>query len=992
MTKLNFKSLLLCACAWPMATWADPHAPGAVKSAPASSSVQDGNGSRPAAPGVYLPNTGLGCGGAPSCEGINALSLTQDEGKRSAQPDDNALSVIGLAEAETLDDLFTIVTSAPRSVSDTVPSPDTPSAASPTESTGPGDGMPILPPPQTDRAAQIIDAEDPLGDQLERQRRDRARERVEAEATAVPAFEIGLPLIMDRRYLGDVTVEVTGERVRVQADSFTRLLSRDLTDGAIAALESAAIDGYLEIGTFAITGVDIGYNPEEQQIEVATPLDFRERRALRIGVAERPAASDIAEPGRISLFANNFTSTGYDWDGRLGPKGFQPFVGALEVGGRLFGENGIGFLTRHSYSTEGSLRIGRDETIAFYDLPNRLIRLSAGDLRYRGQGFQRTPLIAGLSAERFFDLEPNRLFRPVGDSDFELDRPSTVQVRINGVVQQELLLPSGRFSLDDIPLAQGSNLIELVVRDDLGRERIISDRSFFDFGLLEKGLWDYSIAAGVKSDFAADGAIRYTDELAVSGFARFGLSDEMTLGFDAQGDEVGGNIGTTGLFATPLGVFGLEAAVSDYSGVGSGFAGEFAYRALGGGRGDFSWSMTASGQYFSERFTTLSSSGDLPTLVLDPVDGVGTNDVFLANLRPISTRLAATGRARWDRLSLNATSSYSVGRGAFGDRLSLIGGVDYQLNPRMSAGVFGRYLEVDGEIETALLFQLDWRIGRDRSLRSTYDTGRNELTSRYNRTSQRGVGAFSYAVNGLAGFDSDTYRLSGAANYVGNRFEATLDHSVAQTATIDDDLGSTVQFTRLSAASSLVFVDGRFGIGRPVDNSFVILSPHETLKGRRVLVNPTVDGATNRSDFLGPAVITEGQAYAERATYFDVENLPVGYDLGEGQFTVKPPIYAGYKITVGGAGSFTMVGRVVDATTGDALSYVGGTVRSLDDPELEATPAFSNRNGRVAATGLEPGRYSLSLRGASNVTVEFEIAEGDPPLVDIGLIEMEAQP
>src|SRR3546814_13333283 len=107
--------------------------------------------------------------------------------------------------------------------------------------------------------------------------------------------------------------------------------------------------------------------------------------------------------------------------------------------------------------------------------------------------------MAGLSVERFYGLEPTRVFRPIGQTTFDLERPSTVQVRVNGLVFQELYLNSGRYDLRDLPLNQGSNAIELVIRDDTGREQIISQNKFFDFDLLATGKTDFSAAAGVRS-------------------------------------------------------------------------------------------------------------------------------------------------------------------------------------------------------------------------------------------------------------------------------------------------------------------------------------------------------------------------------------------------------------------------------------------------------------------------------------------------------------
>ena len=958
MVKRYIACILLCSVAYPGLVWAESNGSDGQKRPPASSFVPE-TGSALATSKVKLPDAGFGCGEVPSCSSAEELSGFE------YYTDQNGLGLASskLVEADPLGELTS-------SILERSPSLD--------ELIG-----------ENGKLAQITDGEDPLGEQLRKRRDETAKES--NKGNSVPTFEIGLPLLMDTRYLGDVTVQVAGESVKVSTESFLRLLKPDLTSAALDTLRQTDLNGYIEIGTFLIEGVDIAYNPEDQQIEVTTPIEFRERRTLRVGVVEPTANIDIETPGNVSLFVNTLVSSGYDWDSRLGPDKLQDAQGAIDVGGRLFGENGIAFLSRQNFSTDEGFTLRRDETVFIYDMPGRLLRASAGDLRYRGQGFQSAPLLAGLSVERFFDLEPNRLFRPVGDAEFELDRPSTVEVRVNGVTQQEIILPVGRFSLEDLPLSQGSNLLELVVRDDLGRERIITDRNFFDFALLEKGISDFSLTAGVKSQYSRNGNISYTDDLAASGFIRRGLTNDLTVGLDVQGDSRGGNVGGSALFASAVGVIGAELAVSDYEDSGSGLASELSYRILGGARSDTSWSLSGSAQYTSAHFNTLDPAGN--TIIrVNATDGVSVDsDVIAEDVRPVSWRFLASGRLTRDRINASLTASHSIGRGLQLDKTSVIGGVNYRITPRLSAGLFGRYVDSGIDSETAVLAQLNWRIGRNRDIRTNYDTGRNEITSRYTRTSQRGIGALSYAVNGQANLDTDQYTVAGSANYVGNRFEATLDHSLVQTPTLIDG-SERSQFTRASIGTSLVFVDGQFGIGRPVDNNFAVLDKHKTLSGKTVLINPTESGASGKSDFLGPAVVTEGQSFAVRSTYFDVEDLPIGYDLGDGQFSTKPPLYAGYKVEIGSAGSFTVLGNIVSAETSKPIAYVGGKVESLDRPEAEDIQAFSNRNGRLAATGLAPGEYRLTIFTNPKYTKTFVIANSSEALIDLGTIAVEVSP
>ena len=801
--------------------------------------------------------------------------------------------------------------------------------------------------------------------------------------SATPSFEIGLPMLMDERYLGDVTVRVTGDVVRVNGRSMLRLLKSDLTEQALRDLEALLTEELLVIDDINIEGLDVSYDPALQQVNVRTPIDSRQIRVLKLGADVSEVDVAVLEPGNVSFFVTPIISALYNWND---DQGFDPLRGSINWGGRVFGEEGVAFLSRHSFTGGNEGRFRRNETVAYYDRLDKLLRVSAGDLRPRGLAFQSTPRIAGLSIERFFNLEPNRLFRPTADSTFELERPSTVDIRLNGITRREIVLQPGRYNIDDLPLAQGSNLVDLVIRDDLGRERTISDQSFFDFGLLEPGISDYSLSVGVKSETTTTG-IDYTDEFAATGFIRRGINNSLTLGLDAQGDKTGGNVGVSGLYATSLGVFRLEASASDYEDVGSGYAGELGYRYLGGDYNDWAFSFTGNASYFSENFSTLRNTDN----VIIDINQFGQDAIFdevngESATRPFSVLLNGNSRLRKGKVTLTAAASHNIGRGDVVDRTNIVGGVTYQLSDRLSIGTFGRYSMFDDQREKSANIQLNYRLGRGATLRANYDTDFNELDVQYNKAASNGVGSLSYNLATRSNFDNDTHGISGNAFYTGNRFEANLDHSlINQTG---GDGGDFQQFSQLSVTSSLVFVDGAFGVGRPIQSTFSILEPHETLRGRKVLVNPTESGYNTSSDFLGPAVASEGQAFSTRSTYYDVENLPIGYDLGEGQYNTRAPIYAGYKVKVGSGASFTVIGYLKDKESGEILPNFGGRLESLDNPSVEPISAFTNRNGRLAASGLKAGRYKLTIFDDPSFEKIITITDGDEPLIQLGDMEL----
>ena len=817
-------------------------------------------------------------------------------------------------------------------------------------------------------------------------------------ATAAPSFTIALPMRLDGRYLGDVATTIAGEKILLPVERVRTLLSQSLTEEAAASLDTVAIDGKLEIGAFSLDGVDFTFDTAMQQIEVTSSNSTRDEQTLYLGFQDNRIQADPADPANISLFVTPRVTLQYGWDDNLGvdQKGFGDVTGIVDIGGRLFGESGFAFISRHSFQSGDRGGFNRDETQLIYDRNDWLTRFTVGDVRPRGTGFQGIPSIGGISVERFFDLDPTRVFRPVGRSSFELERQSTVEVRINGVVQQELFLRPGRYNIRDLPLVQGSNLVDLVIRDDTGREIVISDRDFFDFDLLGVGTTDFSVTAGVRSRFTEDG-LEYTDDPIITAFARRGITQSLTMGADLQADNRGGNGGISALWASPLGVWRTEAAYSDFEDLGSGYAGELGYRATGrfGDTTQWRWNFDASAQYFSDNFSTVDSGAlsgpvisDTPVIatpISAPVTGPG---LTLGGVQPVEALFNMGAQLNRQRLSLNLAGTYTKARTGGRDTSNVIAGFTYALRPRLSVGAFGRYFDDGQDEDWGATLQLAWRIGRSRNLSASYDTARNQADARYRRFAPPTVGALSYGVNALYDGENDAFNLGGDAFYTANRFQASLRHDVVGSPDINGNSSEVGQISRATIGTSVVMADGQFGIGRPVRDTFLIVSPHKTLRDSDLRLDPTERGYSSKTDFLGPAVDVDQVAYARQSTYIDVPNLPVGYDLGTGQITTKAPLFAGYSIEVGSGASRTIIGRVFNAD-GTPAQYVGGEMTSLDDTSAEAVPAFTNRNGRLAATGLQPGAYELTLfTQGEPYTMRVDVPEEGEPLLDIGEITL----
>jgi outer membrane usher protein FimD/PapC len=112
---------------------------------------------------------------------------------------------------------------------------------------------------------------------------------------------------------------------------------------------------------------------------------------------------------------------------------------------------------------------------------------------------------------------------------------------------------------------------------------------------------------------------------------------------------------------------------------------------------------------------------------------------------------------------------------------------------------------------------------------------------------------------------------------------------------------------------------------------------------------------------MGKAVIPDLGLYKPRSINYDVDDLPIGYSLDEGAFFVKPPRGAGYRFTVGSDAVITVVGVLLDESSGEPLSLLSGSAQSESDPEKSPIVFFTNRAGKFALSGVASGKYRIEL-------------------------------
>jgi outer membrane usher protein len=149
--------------------------------------------------------------------------------------------------------------------------------------------------------------------------------------------------------------------------------------------------------------------------------------------------------------------------------------------------------------------VARLETYWRYDMPDRMETLVIGDAVGVGGAWSRPVRFGGLRWGRDFSMRPGFVTMPQPSLRGEATVPSTVDVLVNNARRISQRVEPGPFDLSNVPIVAGAGEVNLVVRDLLGRETVVTQSYYATPRLLAAGLSDFSVEAGwLRTGFGQD--------------------------------------------------------------------------------------------------------------------------------------------------------------------------------------------------------------------------------------------------------------------------------------------------------------------------------------------------------------------------------------------------------------------------------------------------------------------------------------------------------
>lgn len=758
-----------------------------------------------------------------------------------------------------------------------------------------------------------------------------------------PAARLKYPVVILGMNRGDIEVLPGRDAGQAEIDSraLIALMSPMLIDERLSELQ-AVVRAKETVTTSELRS--LGYEAEFDQasllLKVDVPVEFRSIVPIPLQRRRQSTVlTDAMEQASTSLIANVFAGTTYVHKSSSDIRGFDATQINLDI---ALNHKGVVLETGLRYSEASLDPLVLSDTRLTYDLVDPMVRLEAGDLTVLTSGLQGNPSIAGIASFRNFNLRPDEDFRTNPSQQFELQRPARVSVYINGQFIRELRLSSGRYNLTDLPLrTSAGNDVTLEIFYDTGEIERVVFSAFYDFNLLKKGVSEFALNAGPRSEIRGRRREYDTDNFAFSGFYRLGASDRLTFGGNAQLDKDLFNIGAETLYATGLGSLGVLANYSNHS-EGEGSAVTGLYR-LGGKDPKRQLVVDAQVRFQDRDFLALGARPNSARFRYDSALRVSGNAGEKLRLQA-SAGYRKTYENSVDEYSMTFTANRRVGRG------SLSGMV--------------RYDDVGGQSEWSAGLSYSIRFGAG-TAQFGHDTRRNATRASFGYQPNDGVNSLGYDIAYTRQSSMDEIRAG--VGYIGNRFDGRIEQRVSQSMP-DGSIGDE-SFTNLFLGSAFVYADGAAAFSRPVFDSYAIFKTRPGAKMFDLGVDPTssVFGASRKysakSSAFGPAVLPDLQSYYPRTVQVEAPNAPAGTSVGSDTYAFRPGFRSGYIVEVGTDRNVSVIGVLVDLN-GEVIPFAAGYAITSDG---ERRPTFSNGGGRFFVDGL---------KGGESVRIEFDAPKG----------------
>ena len=296
-------------------------------------------------------------------------------------------------------------------------------------------------------------------------------------------------------------------------------------------------------------GFSYKFNSALQTLEIAASADAFQ--GVVFGIPVRKYKPIESSPG----FFMNYNVSGTETkNSNSSVGGILGFVGFNKTGSVTHEQS----LLNESSSNKSI----RGNTFFKKDFPDAMESFVIGDTLSSDGDWSRPARYLGVRWSRDFLTQPGYVTYPSPSLKGSAALPSVVDVYINNQKQFQQTLTPGPFDYRNVPLTTGAGEVNLVVKDLLGRETVITKSFYTQNSMLKEGLSDFSLESGLFRNNYGTLSNDYSSPF-VAGTYRQGLTDDITAQsrFEAGAERQAIGADVTSVIGT-LGSIHLATAVS----------------------------------------------------------------------------------------------------------------------------------------------------------------------------------------------------------------------------------------------------------------------------------------------------------------------------------------------------------------------------------------------------------------------------------------------
>ncbi|WP_149086368.1 fimbria/pilus outer membrane usher protein [Pseudomonas prosekii] len=379
-------------------------------------------------------------------------------------------------------------------------------------------------------------------------------------------------LIVPRTEAGDLPPPPSGMEAVADAQLFLELVVNQMNTGRVVAVDQRGGRFFLpasalresgiklpenvdaDVDLDSLPGLHSEYDSTGQRLLVNVPPEWLPEQFVgsREAYPRTPALSSFGALLNYDLYLNDTDDAGTylaAWNELRLFDGWGTLSNTGQYRQTLSG-NAVSTLNNGYLRYDTTWRYSDDE---------RLLTYEAGDLVSGALPWSSSVRLGGVQLSRDFGVRPDLVTYPLPQFAGEAAVPSSVDLFINGYKSSSADLQPGPYTLTNIPFINGAGEAVVVTTDALGRQVSTTVPFYVTSSLLQKGLSDFSVAAGTLrrnyglKDFGYGSGV-------TSGSLRYGVSDNFTLESHAEASQaltlggLGGNVrlGNFGVLNTAL--------------------------------------------------------------------------------------------------------------------------------------------------------------------------------------------------------------------------------------------------------------------------------------------------------------------------------------------------------------------------------------------------------------------------------------------------------